>query len=183
MVEITQDLLKEFLDYNKDTGNIIYRERSLEWFKREPDYRTWNTKFKGKDAGFNSSTIENKVYRKISILDNTYMIHRVIWFYVYGVWPKNNIDHINGNSLDNKLINLRDVTQAENSRNSCFRKNNTSGVNGVSWSSPMKKWRARIKFKGKEYVLGYFESPKDAENILIKERKKLGFHNNHGRTK
>ena len=103
--------------------------------------------------------------------------------YSYGKWPANQIDHINGDSLDNRLINLRDVTSAENSRNTKMGKNNKSGVSGVSWSNPMGKWRARVRFEGKERRGGYFDKPEDAKDIILKERSKLGFHPNHGRAK
>lgn len=183
MVEITQYLLKELLYYNPITGIVLHKERRVKWFPREPDCRTWNTRNSGNCAGYKSTTLDQKTYKKISLFGKVYMLHRVIWMYSYGDWPKYQIDHVNGDSLDNRLLNLRDVTSAENSRNTKLHKNNKSGVNGVSWCRVMNKWRARIKFKGNEVLLGYFDNISDAKNVLLQEREKLGFHPNHGRSK
>ena len=72
------------------------------------------------------------------------------------------IDHINGNSLDNRMCNLRRANATENACNSGLRKNNTSGVKGVSWCKKHGKWRTRINFKGKEKHIGFFKNIEDA---------------------
>lgn len=68
------------------------------------------------------------------------------------------VDHRNGNPLDNRRCNLRLTTSQQNSWNSKRPKNNKSGYKGVSFSSTMKKWRARIHVNKKEIPLGYFDS-------------------------
>lgn len=68
------------------------------------------------------------------------------------------VDHINGDRLDNRKENLRACSRAENSRNSVKHRDNTSGYKGVSWHEQKGKWRARIRRNGKEKHLGLFET-------------------------
>lgn len=78
-----------------------------------------------------------------------------------------NIDHINGDKLDNRKINLRFCTTAENVRNVGIRSNNTSGVTGVSYSKREGKWKSNITYSGVVIRLGTFTNKEDA----IKARK------------
>ena len=68
------------------------------------------------------------------------------------------VDHINLNTLDNRMCNLRIVTHQQNQCNQPVQKNNTSGVSGVSYYPPRKKYRARIKIGQHEIHLGYYEA-------------------------
>ena len=68
------------------------------------------------------------------------------------------VDHINLDKSDNRKLNLRLATNAENQRNSRLQSNNTSGLKGVSFYKPRNKYRARIKVDGKEIHLGYYVS-------------------------
>lgn len=74
------------------------------------------------------------------------------------------IDHINGNPLDNRRSNLRHISHKDNSRNCKLSKNNTSGFNGVNWVKSKNKWRARIKHDYKNIFLGYFHDKEDAKS-------------------
>lgn len=71
-------------------------------------------------------------------------------------------DHINGNGLDNRRINLRKCTARQNSLNHGFNKNNTSGYKGVGWHKQVSKWRAYIEVNKKHISLGLFENKKEA---------------------
>lgn len=66
------------------------------------------------------------------------------------------VDHINGNTLDNRKSNLRIVTHGQNKINQRMYKNNTSGKTGVYWIELFKKYQARIHFNNKNISLGYF---------------------------
>ena len=72
------------------------------------------------------------------------------------------IDHEDRNGLNNQRYNLRFCTNQQNIANSQLAKKSACGFRGVSWSTPMKKWRARIGGRGKEKVVGYYTTPEDA---------------------
>lgn len=77
------------------------------------------------------------------------------------------VDHINGNTLDNRRKNLRVVTNSENIRKGKIRTNNRSGITGVSFDKERKRWLAEIKIMYKHIHLGRFKTKKEA----IKARK------------
>jgi len=79
-----------------------------------------------------------------------------------GSWPKDEIDHRDGNASNNRFNNLREATRRENGQNRCTPSNNTSGFKGVCWHQKEKKWRARICANGECTELGLFESKDDA---------------------
>ena len=134
--------LKEMLSYDPDTGNIFWKiSPNLGYTK----------------AGDIAGTIDNKGYRVISVGYKRYKAHRLAWYLYYGEWPKNQIDHIDRNKLNNCISNLRDVTQEINQSNSCVRKDSTSGYRGISWNKTRKKWQARIQINGKRKELGFFD--------------------------
>ena len=89
------------------------------------------------------------------------------------------VDHISGNTLDNRRENLRICTPAENSRNYKKPKTNTSGYKGVSWDKKSLKWRAAIGFNNKVIHLGFFSSAEEAHSAYIKASKK--YHLDFGR--
>ena len=77
-------------------------------------------------------------------------------------FPEGEVDHINLNRLDNRKKNLRAVTHQQNQINQPLQKNNTSGVSGVSYYPPRKKYRARIKIGQHDIHLGYYHSFEEA---------------------
>jgi hypothetical protein len=109
-----------------------------------------------------------------------YKAHRLIWLMSYGVAPEF-IDHINGVRDDNRLENLRSVSWEENTKNAKRRADNVSGVTGVSFYSPKGTWRARINYKGRTVLLGYFKTPAEAVAARRAAEKIYGYHENHGR--
>lgn len=72
------------------------------------------------------------------------------------------VDHINGNGLDNRKINLRFCTKSQNNFNRGPKASNTSGYKGVSFKNQYKKWVAQIQINGKKKHIGYFNDPKEA---------------------
>lgn len=85
--------------------------------------------------------------------------------------PKEIVDHINRNRLDNRKINLRLCTIGENVRNASMNKNNTSGYTGV-YSTPNGKWRAEITYNWRTIRLGHYENIEDAVDARKKAEKK-----------
>jgi len=90
-------------------------------------------------------------YVKGMIGDTTKSLHRIIMGE-----PSGNVDHINGNKLDNRQSNLRICNQSQNCANSKIPKNNTSGYKGVHWNKALKKWQSYIMVRRKRIHLGYF---------------------------
>ena len=177
---LTHSILKELLDYNPETGVFTWRHRDSSWFMSHRSYASFCGKYVNKVAGNNKIAVNGKGYRNIMILNVGYLIHRVAWFYVFGEWPVNDIDHIDGNGLNNKILNLRDVTALDNGRNKRLPSTNKSGVIGVCWHKRDEHWRATIKVEQKTISLGGFSSIDDAISARKKASVKYGFHKNHG---
>lgn len=162
---LTQSELKEKLHYDPETG--IFTRLT----------RTSNSVKIGDVAG----SITNKGYVVVCVNGKQHAAHRLAWLYVYGVWPKDQIDHINHIRNDNRITNLREADHKENGRNQSIGNCNNSGVIGVYWSKRDKKWYAQIGLNGKNKHLGCFNIKEDA--ILCRERANVsyGFHDRHGR--
>jgi len=105
----------------------------------------------------------------------------VIWAIFYGEWPSGQVDHINGVRDDNRIVNMRDVSHQDNCRNAARPRTNTSGVSGVVWDKPHKKWRAEIRANGKMKNLGRFAIFDDAVAVRKSAEVEYGYHPNHGR--
>ena len=121
-------------------------------------------------------------YRFVSVDGKEQLLHRALWEAANGTIPEGmQIDHINGNTLDNRLENLRVVTHQENARNQKRRNDNTSGVTGVSWNKKKQKWEARITDNGKLVFLGLHDDWFEAVCARKSAEKRLGYHENHGR--
>lgn len=130
-------------------------------------------KIKEFDYTFGIAKKDNALY----VVTNTYengkyksriYLHR----WILGYEGYDFIDHINGDPLDNRKSNLRIVKPYQNSQNrKTSVNNNSSGVRGVYWEQ--NKWRARIMIRGKRRNLGYFETIKEAKEIIDEELKKF----------
>lgn len=127
------------------------------------------------------NTTTGRFYRQLNRKGKVYRYHRICWLLYYGHWPKQQIDHINGDGLDNRIINLRDVSHRENGMNQKKPKNNKSGICGVNWCKQTSKWRAEIMIKGKKKCLGRYEKIEEAADARSLAENKYGFHENHGK--
>ena len=169
---MTQDELKQHLHYNPETGVFTWRDRSgLTNVGHNVNCRT-----KGKVAG----SINKSGYWRILLHGKTYRAHRLAWLYMYGRLPEI-LDHIDGDKLNNRIANLREVTPIENARNLSKTKRNTSGVLGVHFNSADQVWVANIGVNGGRVHGGRFKTKEEA----VARRKDLEleyeFHPNHGR--
>jgi hypothetical protein len=115
-------------------------------------------------------------YVVINIDKKCWCAHRVVWLLEYGYWPKQQIDHIDGNKSNNAPSNLREVTQQQNSTS--YRKTSsgvTSEYRGVSFNSRSSKWVSNLTYKGKRFYLGRYTDEKDAALAFNKKAMALGF--------
>ena len=154
---MTQDELKELLDYAPETG--IFRWKI---------YKNQSAKI-GDVAG----TLCSNGYRHININRKRYLEHRLAWLYIHGEWPKKEIDHINGIKDDNRIENLREATRSENECNKTKRRDNTSGYKCIGWNKAAQKWCARIQIYNKRKHLGLFDSKEEAYAVYCKAAKEL----------
>ena len=169
------DLVREFLSYDPEKGILKWNKRNIKHFKNKQSFNTFHTMYA------NKKLIGHKKTKQVYVGNVACKIHRVIWCHFYGEWPDKNlvIDHINGDDDDNRITNLRLVTQSENVKNQSLPKSNTSGAVGVI--KHKNKWKAQIKINGVSKHIGIFENFNDAVNARKKAEIKHGFHENHGR--
>lgn len=174
--KVSPQELRELLSYDADAGSFMWLKRPRKYFTSERLFLSWNSQYEGKAAFVG---VNGKGYSSASIFKMKVQAHRVAWALVNGVWPKGEIDHINGNRTDNKISNLRDVTSSENSRNRSVPVVNKSGTIGVCRGRS--KWRAYIHEGGRRINLGQFANLSDAIAARAIAEKRAGYHPNHGR--
>lgn len=158
--------IKDFLKYDPITG-------IFSWVKYRCQTAYPGVKVQCKDR---------KGYILVGWNRINYRAHRLAWWFVYGVMPTAQIDHINGIRSDNRISNLRLASDFEQNHNRKKPITNTSGVKGISWSKSHASWVARVAYKGKRYQIGYFTDIGKAEKALCELRETL--HKefcNHGR--
>ena len=165
------------LRYDPETGKLFWLPRAsgeLDAMGRSKD-ALWNSRFAGKEAG----ALCPLRRRVVGIYGKTYLAHRVIWFLVHGAWPIE-IDHINGDPSDNRIVNLRSVTGAENCKNRPKPANRSSKHIGVSIHKKG-RWQATCTVNGKQIYGGLYASEDEAVAKAAQMRRDLNFHPNHGR--
>ena len=124
---ITQKRLKEVLEYNPETGVFTKKQKIG----------------RGK-VGCKCGGLNWKGYWIVSADNQRYRAHRLAWLYMYGKFPDNQIDHINHDKIDNRIENLREVTNSVNHRNMKKPSSNTSGVVGLYWWKDRQVWQTFI---------------------------------------
>lgn len=164
--DLTQELIAKVLKYDALSGTLIWIS-NLHSKRVVPNSR----------AG---SLVKSTGYRNISLFGRTYLEHQLIWFICNGVWPKGQIDHINQIRDDNRIVNLRDVSKADNARNRSRNPNSKLGEHGIWFNIRTNKYVAEITLNGKKVYQKSF----DDIDVAINERRikslELGFHTNHG---
>jgi hypothetical protein len=157
MADITAEYVRTMLSYNPETGVFTWRVK--------PNRRIRVNSVAG--------SISDTGYRTIRLKRRPYKANRLAWLYMTGAHPKQVIDHIDGNPLNNAFNNLRDVTIAQNVQNQKrAHVRNKHGFLGVSWHIAGKCWRARICVDGKHILLGYFKTPEEAHNAYLQAKRK-----------
>lgn len=145
------ETLKEWIDYDPQKGSFTWKKSPHHLIKQ------------GSMAG----TYEKRGYRVLHIRKKIIKAHRAAWAIIYGYFPIGEIDHIDNNPSNNCIDNLREVDRSKNQMNAKTPKNNTSGVKGVHYCNPKRKWIASISIDKKKFCIGHFDSIEEA----IKARK------------
>ena len=138
--ELTAEYLRSILHYDPATGIFTWKVGSANQVK----------------AGNIAGSPTGLGYLRIRVQSRPHQAHRLAWLYVYGTWPEDQLDHINRNRSDNRIANLREVTNKQNQQNASKRSNNTSGHPGVFWYKKNSKWQAYITHNQKKVHLGCF---------------------------
>lgn len=172
-MSISVEQLREFLNYDPETGALFWRER--------PASSKADRIFNATHAGNRAYEEQHRGYTRISLMGKRYKTHRVAWALHYGEWPEDQIDHINGVRSDNRIKNLRPATNRQNAMNMKRPDTNMSGVMGVNWDKTKRKWVASICVEGKRICLGHFDLFADAVSVRKEAEARYGFHPNHGR--
>lgn len=178
-----QEYLNSFLCYDEVSGELRYKTIILGEMDKfgwgSPRQKCHNTARSGNIAGHTFTTTSGDKSIQIRIDRKSYYVHRIIWKMVYGDEP-NLIDHVDGNPINNRLVNLRSVNNIQNSRNTKRFCTNTSGHTGVS-RDKSGKFAAYIWDDYKKIHLGRYDSLQDAIIARQTHEKLLNYHENHGR--
>jgi len=152
------DRLREAFNYDPETGVLTWQ------------IRTSNRSHVGKEVG----SPDGQGYR-ILMLDKCLLrTHRVAFAHYYGTWPTGFIDHINGNRSDNRISNLRDVSNAENLQNNLKpQRNSTTGLRGACVTKYPGVFAAEISANGVRHRLGMFRSPEAAHAAYLQAKQSL----------
>ena len=143
-LEVTQALVLKHFTYNG---------KNLEWLVPTCPKVKVGQKF---------GHIASNGYIRGTFYYQSFLEHRLIWLYNYGVWPTGVIDHKNGITTENTLENLRDSTNRQNQFNMKSHKGSTSKYKGVSWNKALSKWLVQYRVKTERVHVGYFESEEAA---------------------
>ena len=129
----------------------------------------------GRHAGSVAGSLDRHGHRLIHVFGRRIAAHRLAWFVSYGKWPSHEIDHINGERDDNRLVNLREATHAENLQNQRRAKsdNKSTGILGAYKSNKRGRWESKIQINGKLKYLGTFESPDAAHEAYVRAKREL----------
>lgn len=144
--ELTAERLREVLSYDPETGIFRRKVATAQCIK----------------VGAIAGSPHSKGYLRIMVDNRSYLAHRLVWLYVYGRWPADQLDHINGVRSENRIANLREATSAENNQNRAISSNNTSRHQGIYWNSFAGKWHAQIMLAGRMHHIGLFKKIEDA---------------------
>lgn len=160
MPVLTAERLREVLDYNPQTGEF-------RWKVRTAMCAPVGSKAGGRSGG----------YLLIGLDREKFKAHRLAWLHHYGVWPKGDLDHLNGDGLDNRIENLRDVPHAVNLQNrrrpNKQSKSQLLGAHFVKTGNRQKRWTSQIRTGDELVRLGYFATAEEASAAYLDAKRRL----------
>ncbi len=145
---IPRERLSELLRYDEETGEFFWLNNR----KKNP--------FSGQKAGtlYKAKNNPGTGYIAIIIDGKRYLAHRLVWLWVHGYIPDYDLDHDDGDGLNNRIGNLRECTVAQNRMNSCrLNRRNKSGYKGVFFDRKFNSYRAYVSVNGKSKYVGSFD--------------------------
>jgi hypothetical protein len=145
---MTQNKLKEIITYDPKTGFIKWRKPG-KW---------------AKPINVTDGCIKPNRYISLKIEGKNYLAHRLAFLFMTGKFPKNEIDHCNGNPSDNRWANLRPATRQENRFN--------IKAKGFTFIEGRNRYRAQIGINGEQINLGYFKTKEEAHAAYLKAKPK-----------
>lgn len=155
IIPLTAERLREILHYDPETGVF-----------------TWLVRCGHAQPGTVAGGVDYTGYNYIKINARRYGSQRLAWLHVYGNWPADSVDHINGAKADNRIANLRDVPRRINLQNqSRPHANNKSGFLGVHKTG--QKWAAQVRHKGVAHHLGRYATPEAAYAAYLTAKRRL----------
>jgi hypothetical protein len=154
---LTQNELKKYLSYDKNTSILIRLIGQIRWINKE--------------AGW----INDQGYRLINVKKSKYRAHRLAFLYVEGYLPEHEVDHINKIRDDNRWCNLRHTTHKCNLRNTKVQIDNKTGVTGVYLPKNGNLWIAAITVDSKRIHIGCFNKFSDAVMARWEAENKYNF--------
>lgn len=154
----------EYLQLDPVTGKL--------WWIKKPSQNV--------NAGDEAFTADANGYRRGKFRGRPFFAHRVGWFLHYGEQPPVGIDHINGDTSDNRPENLRAACHRLNNRNSRVRKDSSTGVKGIRVSRHS-TFQGKVRLDGKMYYTAWYPDIAEAEIAVRQLREQLhGDFTNHG---
>jgi len=183
-MHIDHATLTELLDYNAETGIFTWKprdSRDKRWFKKEWHGRAWNTRYAGQPVRVIDryrvcpDGTRALIRLEMEVLGRKYITHRLAWFWVHGRWPKKTIAHKNGNPADNRLANLREATQAQQTQNRRVQPRNPTGRKGVFYypGCRTRPYVAKVGHNGRQITVGWFADPDEAHAAYLAKAKEL----------
>ena len=163
------EYLRQRLRYDPKTGRLY-------WLAHPALPQKWNARYAETEAG----NVGARGYRDVRMGGRVLKAHRIIWAMLHDEWPRNEIDHIDGNRANNRLSNLRHVSCTENRHNIGRSRRNKSGVMGVFWEESRGKWKAYIRINNVQDNIGRYDTFEEAVAARKAAEVRYGFHHNHG---
>src|SRR4051794_16317587 len=149
---MTSEVIHELFTYDSSTGALLW--------KRRPHARS------PQRPGYVAGCVKSRGYCQIHIQGKSYQRSHLVWLYVTGQLPVDEIDHINHNPTDDRIENLRPASRSQQLANRRQMGHNTSGYRGVYFDPRKQRWAARISIFGKRKRLGTFETPEEASAVV-----------------
>tara|TARA_R110002126_G_scaffold88499_3_gene212068 strand:+ start:735 stop:1241 length:507 start_codon:yes stop_codon:yes gene_type:complete len=143
---IDQETVKKLFYYDAESGMLLWR------YGNKRNVKPWQE----------AKALNGNGYVCVKIQGKNYPVHRIIWVYVHGTFPEQDIDHKNRIRNDNRLCNLRVVSRTDNCQNISLPSHNKSGHIGVSWFKNHNCWTVYVKVNKKNKWLGYYKNLDDA---------------------